>query len=760
MPSMKEVLAAKLTTKEQFDDALASVDSRNRRQVGRFEKRDEQKRLLVERKDYYGVDGYFANDSEVEYGNEAYYNWPNGDGTIAFPPSRWWLLRERLRLRYGNYDLTRTLKNVDARFPELAVHCSAKADDPAIVAYTPNPEAGERDAQVQISLGKLLRKLYPHVDDGMIAKAEAEHRAEMSDEIEFITGAENFENAYLNAPSACMSKSRGSYGLTDYHPTHVYDAPGVALAVTRNADGEINARSFVWVNPADESDKRYIRIYGDEMLKRRLERRGFRCAGWEGVRLRRLVLSEHNGYVTVVMPYIDAPGHDSSGAKCGRRALLDGDALLMVSADTAVKVQRKIGMTVPGCTSTSGKVAIPLTATLDALNEVCPITGVTFDSDEGKQWVWRDETALKAHPTARERLVSEGWMDANVYAPNLGTIHKMLVAPGSATFAHGGNRWLDQDYTRRWNSYLKLDPKYYTEGWVQASSSLVEVEGSDGLRWRAEDAVSAITMVNGAATLTHVHRSTMGGLAEWQAVHRMNAKTPLYAAKDVPVVLTRSKRRVVKGVHEVHELYDGTVDFTRNVTEVRWFNAMFFVPKGETIESIPLDRRVEGVVGDLKQRARYAVSRYLITDEGERPDVDSFRLYCVNQFASRVGHAVGSLSAYTGQPDGTVAAMNLVGYNSDPSNRRARWANAVETAPAVVALMDPTTVVGFHYDTADSILCRAKTALAFDAWMNEEIAKVLPAPIAAPTPEVAQALSDVATSRAAAAPAPRYVVAA
>lgn len=765
MSSLTSALKQKITSKEQFDKVLTDAYSDNSRRIGKPEVRNAERQIVTARRDYYSARHICYSEATREdqaadtpFSDPYFLAPPGADSTQFIHHTRWWLLRERLRIRFGLYERTDALVRLDEQWAHLAIHNSTKSEDPSMVAYTPDAAAGERDAQVQISLGKLLRKLYPHVGDEVIQNFEALHRGEMSDEVEFITGAEAIENAYCHGPGACMSKRRDQYDCgDDNHPTHVYDAPGVALAVIRNLQGDISGRTMVYVNPDDESDKRYIRLYGDQTtLKRRLEKRGFKLAGWDGVRLRRIVVRDEGHRVLVVMPYIDAPGHNSSNPKCAQYAVLDSDEryVVMVGRETRDKLVMK-HLNVPACTSTGGSVWVDKATTIESLMDTCPLTGVRFDSTRtaGSQKVLFEGAMRWAHPSAD----LTGWGTAHAFVQ--GGFTELMVPAGTKTF-----RWedaytcVDDVVTREYTGYEALSSKYYDEGsrWVRYADTVFT---TDGERLLTRDAVQVIAMADGTPSRVWVHRSEMEGdkAADYVKVHRIEKAVELLAHKDVPMVKTISGRLVVPGVHAVAKLTDGRYDFSHKCESMNVWGKTLWVSKGTSVDSIPSDQRIEFVKARLQPDLDYWAEE---VREGER-SVESFRLAAAKRVVTRMGFLLGTRSAYTGLTTDKLARMVLIPYGGSGVDAMERWAHAVETARQYLA--NPDMPRHESYVNAWQAEDVARMTLLVNDFIEgvvgteqqavEEAVETLMA-----SPEMltaAQAVADVAP-----APAPRYVIAA
>jgi hypothetical protein len=591
---MKEALAQKITSKEQFDTAMAAVYTGNRTRLGRAPVKDDSGRITETARNYnhantfYNHDGYRRNDvtnlSDSQAGLWATSMRCPVHGVTNADYSRWWIVREHLRILWDVYDLPSSLHQVTVHFPELAVHCKFDEEDPAAVFYTPDPQAGERDSQVRISLGRLMRKLYPQISDDTIRDLEASHRAERSNEIELLTGADLVE-AYIKGPSSCMAKPRSHWGdtLDGRHPAEVYDAPGFAMAVTRDGSGKVNGRSLVWVNPADENDKRYVRIYGDSSLKRRLERKGYRLAGLEGTRLKRIELSrqpDRTRYVSVLMPYLDYPG-GNSGEKAARTVVLDGEFIRVVTHEGALsRALRARGIAAPSAGGTDGAVNIPLQACADAMYETCALTGERFDASNGVVEVLVDGEVKFVKP-GLDSQVEAAFPLREVYTLVRGNV-RILRAKADQLVFDNGRKWVDNDENRTYCGFAKLaEGLYGPNQWVKADQAYV----ADGGFVRKEDAVVIISpnsVEHDAPIVGHEHMRVVDQAEKgtWVKVHK-HGSLPTFAHKDVPVEKTPSGRLVVPRVHDVKQRFDGVYDFDRNLRMMDAFGITYYLSIGQ-----------------------------------------------------------------------------------------------------------------------------------------------------------------------------------
>jgi hypothetical protein len=72
-----------------------------------------------------------------------------------------------------------------------------------------------------------------------------------------------------------MRYDMSHFGHQTYHPAAIYGSPNFSVAVHRDTKGTVKSRSVVG-QPEDADDKRYVRIYGDAALQRKLERHGYK----------------------------------------------------------------------------------------------------------------------------------------------------------------------------------------------------------------------------------------------------------------------------------------------------------------------------------------------------------------------------------------------------------------------------------------------------------------------------------------------------
>jgi hypothetical protein len=582
---------------------------------------------------------------------------PNGS-SARIPASQWWLAREWLRAFYGVYQLTPDMWRL-AQHPMFAMHClhvAVGGEDQFSVAYTASPEDGQRDKQVRTSLAKFLRKTCLVFTDDYIRDLDAAHRSELSDEVTFLRGDEIVEAYESGRPDSCMAKPVDHFNSKGIHPAQCYaDTPELSLAVTYDGAGRINARALCYENPTDPKDKRYVRVYGDTTLRRRLERRGFKLKGLAGARLKKIIFDEHSVAAPyddakgALCPYIDPPGGPggASDPTHARSMVPEGEFWRLLSAEQTAKVNRITGKSVPQLSNSSGVgVVHEASYWLDEYRGLiarCALSDREYDALAITDTVdvWHNgsiQTALADEAQAREYTTS-----ATVLAERR-LLRKVYVNTETPTFVHGGALCIDTDDVRQYYGYMKLDAELYPEqqGWQYNAdfydADRLQPDGTFGslldartARILYKDAVEVIRPTSDdkcTGRKTFVHRSDFEAAKErLQKVASTTRGEDLWAAADVVVSTTPSGRRVVLGVHAVALCIDGTVDYERNLD---WYDAhgLRFHYRGKRPNLLDADT---GPLLKAKVRERY----YPKDRTGEREDIYRAFVRTLRAFSAR-----------------------------------------------------------------------------------------------------------------------------
>jgi len=450
----------------------------------------------------------------------------------------WWVQREHARIQVGLYETTEVTRSLTDSFPWAAVHVSK--DDPQMVAYTPDAVMGEQDRQLKLSLGKLLLRLYPAATADQVKNAVERHKVEIDATVEFIEGP-GIADAYDAGPSSCMAGK--VWNLEGHRPADAYDAPGIRLAVIRDAEGKIRYRSLVY--EASPTDKRWIRSYPDDgsrLLSGKLEKLGYRCGSLGGAVLKTIRLKDGR----YVVPYLDQNGK-MADAYHTTVVVLDG-VLRVLTRDQRTAVLRVLPSDNLASPSQYGTLRLADTSSA-AYQKPDLFTGRLIS------------TLLEPHcPAYKDGVLGvtaekEGADYQEVYV-YLGTL--ALVQRSAPTFVYGGRTYLDTPELREMLNMVKLDATLYPErqDWVNKSYTCLDTQGRRVLESDTVQVATGTTLAR--LYKTDFDKKTYVRLNDLNGAH-------LYAAPGTKWERTVSGRKVVEGVHAVTRTWDGKLYFDRDV---------------------------------------------------------------------------------------------------------------------------------------------------------------------------------------------------
>jgi hypothetical protein len=463
----------------------------------------------------------------------------------------WWAVREQWRLNEGYHEVTDALELVN-KHAKVFAHISKT--DRTKVAFTPDKTFGERDAQLQMNFGKFVQRVIPFASDKYVKTLTESHVADLSNEVEWIEGAD-IEKVYIEGSvGSCMSKSVShwhQYGLPkNTTPAVAYKAPGIKMAVLRDSEGRINARCMVY---EDGDDKRLIRAYGDGALHKRLTRLGYKHGGWKGVKFNTVKWTnsaDADGYFKVAVPYLDAMNRGCDADNC-TVMLLDGQLIGLRAENIGSLRAAGVTAVVPG---TSGYVTLKDTSAKDFIvddiltNEKINI----LIQDTTKVAVLGGNYGL----TALGSRNLENYTDCTVLVNDRQVTG--YLANVEHTFEYNWGRYIESDAMRGHLGFNKLSPEYYTEGLDIWLRNLVRIT-EDGVTHyiKSEDAVKYCTTEQRA----YVHKSKLPK----KAIRLANIEGKVwYAEPGTEVLRTPSKAKVVLGLHDVTMGWQG-VDYSRNL---------------------------------------------------------------------------------------------------------------------------------------------------------------------------------------------------
>lgn len=470
----------------------------------------------------------------------------------------WWAEREQLRINNQHYDTTEVLNAINSKLP-LYAHISKV--DPTRVAYTPDKSFGERDAQLIISIGKLLARHFPALRDEVVQRLVADHEAELSNEVEFIEH-DHIASTYAQpgGTGACMSHPPGKYD-SGISPMAALEVPNVRLAVLRDTNGTINARSLVY--EPTPTDKRFIRCYGNLKLKKRLGRLGYTAGTWHGLELK-VVPVIGNKYV---MPYLDGNGV-AGGPQTSYVAMIDGK-ITCITDEHATALMNVSRESVFCATGTSG-VATLKNLDSSSFRVIDYITGLATSKLEPHTKLWVDGVE---HVTVSTDLVD--WVSATTFIGENRVSRVMRIADT----INLGSKVLDRSQLERFG-YVKVDESLYgPEVYSLSSGTTTTVDGlviykRDSVRYLTNDIVRT------------AHKSYI--VTKGKDRH-VKLADDAYASPTQKLYVTPSGRRVHPLINNLSKLWDGSYDYPRNVRSTHilgiFFNVSKVIPDSEALSS-------------------------------------------------------------------------------------------------------------------------------------------------------------------------------
>jgi hypothetical protein len=461
-----------------------------------------------------------------------------------------------------------------------------------MVAYTPDRQAALADKKVRTSMGKFLRKHLIVVTDAEIARLELQHRAEM--DTTFLTAAtvDEIERVYINmdGDSGCMRYRRGHFGHVDYHPSAIYASPGMGVAYTQDRHGFVKSRSVVWVNPADPTDKRYVRIYGDPVLKRKLEANGYKMSGLSGAKVMALKDSDwtdahaRNRYV---MPYVDVPGGGASGVSTHNADYAvrykGEDMLTLVDSATRNKLSN-LGVSLGEIRTQHGSVIAP-TIDVSTFAVTCMLTGETIDRLTQSAYLWINEAgelgwvkSVTGNPYFMYIVNEDDCPTAHYCTPET----KLKLGLGAA----GYGNYLDDAHSRRHLELVQLDAATYPDltddaRWsTETRAVATQGTGEDGRYILRADAIYVRGLERDATE--HNSNAKARRRSGYVPVPAVRGSKYLYHKDHPDLVTLVSGRRAVKGLHDIGSTHDGQWDYSRNVERFHMLGGEYWRVKGQS----------------------------------------------------------------------------------------------------------------------------------------------------------------------------------
>lgn len=415
-----------------------------------------------------------------------------------------WMYREAYKLYAREYAAVKVPRNTPVD-EELSTRLLSKwdhfvhlsKDEPLYIAYTPDANYGKQDRRVKTTVGRYLKKYYPELTDARIRILTDAFKYHFSlEDVHFAETAEEMIRVYTNGPHSCMGYTweleSATYG-SQMHPVAAYAAPGIKLAYLMR-EGKINARCLTYTNPDNSDDMRWIRLYGDEVLVRKLESLGFRRDNLNGVKLAKIPAVTVDGrplHDTFVMPYIDDITNDSrlyQGIDVKEDHMLVIDRRQAASGFIADRTTGLIGRNYDYVrrANDSYRIYNPETNTREESladirsRKVCSHCGATYNGAEHSEHLVHGRDNFAICPVcANSGAFRHAYIDA---VGNRG-----WIPSADAIEINGDNLWLlNSEALIHAYDIALLDETYYGPRQYYYSVSIVETEG---VRIRSKDRV-------------------------------------------------------------------------------------------------------------------------------------------------------------------------------------------------------------------------------------------------------------------------------
>ncbi len=536
----------------------------------------------------------------------------------------WWLRRDMMRQAVGVYEpATDVLLAIRTQFGQHFPHISRENREQ--VAYMPDLQAALADKKQTTPIGRLLRRWYMGHTDEEIKQLETSHRAELSNEYLIATTPEEMLHVYQSmlGDGGCMRYDPVRWHI-DIHPTAAYhNVPGLRIAYTTNADG-INSRSLIYDNPDDPADKRYVRVYGDMVLKKRLMRDGYRKAGLVGVKIRAIPAEDHyvagvppdgtsrSNYLSpplagkFILPYIDRPGGphgaDSGGEDKRVAGMIryenDPGWIHLLDFETKLKLQAVVNPAEHE--QQDGNQSVPMLSESDYLF-TCLLTGDKLNKFEVEVvHVYKDgvfgattkQHLKQAIPSALHLLK---WNASSQRFQNI-----YLSSEDYTAHCLANTGYFDDDATAERKGYIRFSEEYYPgRGRMYATpgssvnipeTAYKRVDGVwvevTGRVWRSD--TFKVYDVDGVSR--YVHNSLFDQFKAdniWVKCAKL-AKKEVFCHKGYAnlVVMKRSRMKAIHGVHKLVKL-NGEWEFTKNVVTDEIFGFSVSYHRNDQLTALP-----------------------------------------------------------------------------------------------------------------------------------------------------------------------------
>jgi hypothetical protein len=534
--------------------------------------------------------------------------------------SRWWMEREVLRAAHGVYpEVTSVLENLVNSFGLQQHFIHISAEDPNMVAYTASVEDGQRDKQVRLSFGKLIRKLLLVCTDDHIRELETSHRSELDPTFEIARTEDEIGHVYMHmeGDTGCMRYGPEQWGFPKgSHPSHAYAYAGLGVAYTKDGD-RIKSRSVIFENPTDPTDKRYVRIYGDGALKRKLERAGYKCRSLEGAKLKAIELeklakqSGRWGKGVYMVPYLDGPAGNQNGSYDGAYGyILKGEDCIRLITQHAAERMANMGFATKKFKGTDGTYNIP-TIDPERLQFTCALTGKVVNTlEQDALSFWHEGKVIQVASDAISGMVLDSVRSLDSATAKIINVHFNTgdKPPMFVDRVRIGGVWIDTPVNREHCGYARLDATLYPseQEWLEVRK-LYRTPDSTYIK-----PTDAYLVFDETGEKRHVHAGQVDALKKsrkYVSTAPIGTTKALSHTANPNLHTTVGGRKVVSGQHQIVQLWDGQWEYVTNARATYLFD--FCTHVTGSIENADIHLSKEWLMRNMfKERIEYVELDY------------------------------------------------------------------------------------------------------------------------------------------------------
>ncbi len=471
------------------------------------------------------------------------------------------------------------------------------------IAFTPDGHQAKLDRKQRMSVGRFLRKFLIFLSDAEIQRLDQQHRSELDTSYLLAETVEAIQRVYegMDGDTGCMRYGIGNFSHDLYHPSAAYCSPGMAVAYTEDANGTVKSRSVIWTNPDDEMDKRYVRIYGDPILKKKLESNGFKMLGLAGAKLRIYRDPSFTHTPRVVMPWIDPAGgihaHNADRSKDSEHAIrFVGEDFITLVSKAQVSQYQRAGIYPVEVQTQNGHVDVP-EVDKSTFHYECAITGKSTNRMDVESVIWIDgEGTVRMARAAAVGEMSPPASRMNIHREGQLRQGYCTSETRAAWGIPGYSTHFNDEATREAAGLCMLDKAFYTDSErYDSRTSCVFMEDAAGERRFIRKADALMLYTDDGDKFIHIDMVKALKSEGCLPVAVLNGYRGIAHKTHKHMVQTRGGKRVITTRHDVTKLWDGAWEYTRNVTSMSVAGITLSIGKADVPRDIviPKERVIE-----------------------------------------------------------------------------------------------------------------------------------------------------------------------